>query len=672
MSKPLKTCDLALRNGHQSSPASRMRTEDMLPIAETIDWVGYWAVEVWGATFDCPMRFLDEDPWERIRRLDKPMMLLRGQNVIGCHHRPDDVLEHSIFHAHKAGIDVFRIFDALNDVRNMGRAMEVVKREGGHFPASICYTIGPPYRIDYFVDVAGRLAEMGADSICIKDMAGLINPYAAYELVGRLKSELELAIHLHSHSASGMATTAMLKAVEARVDIVDTAISALSLTTSYPPTESIVTMLRGRERDTGLDLAQLADIAGYFGRIRRKYASFESGMLGVDVRVLQFQIPGGMLSNLVSQLRHQGAEGKYEAVLDKVPRLRSDLGYPLLVTPSSQLFGTQATLNVVLGERYKVIPGEVRQYVRGYHGRPPAPINPEVKRMAIGNEEPVDCRPADLVPSGMERAREEVTSFLFSQTPSEEVVLSYALFPEIAKPFLERQARGRNGNEPLVAAVAGLLLERAARAREKAEKERARTGVVASPWRVGWRARGGRWTDAGSRGPIMAAAEEFTITLDGVDCPVVAEHEKIIVDGRPFAVSIDENGTVLVDGIAYEFTLEGDEVRTGEESYSLNVSGLSPERSAAVGGLDAIPVADVEVSAGAVIAIMPGKITWVTVKEGDKVTDSEPVCVLEAMKMENELRVEGDGVVTAVQVKPGDDVEKDELLIEFERSGGKE
>jgi len=501
MSDQVKICDLMLRDGHQSLLATRMRTDDMLPIAEAIDEVGYWAVEMWGgATFDSAMRFLDENPWDRVRRLKERMprtpfmMLLRGQNVVGYHHYPDDVLESFIVHACKTGIDVFRIFDALNDVRNMRRAMEVVKREGGHVQASICYTIGPPYSIDYFVDLAGRLAEMGADTICIKDMAGLISPYAAYELVSRLKEELTLPIHLHSHSTSGMATTALLKAIEAGVDIIDTAISALSLTTSHPPTESVVAMLRGRERSTGLDLDLLADIASYFNKIRRKYESFESGIAGVDVRVLQFQIPGGMLSNLVSQLREQGAEEKYEAVLDEVPRVRADLGYPPLVTPSSQIVGTQATLNVVLEERYKVIPEEVRQYVRGYYGRPPAPIDPEVRRMAIGDEEPIDCRPADLIPPGMDEARQEVASFLDVETPSEEDVISYALFPQVAKPFLERRLRGGNGNEPIVAAVAGLLLERAERARRRAEKERAGAGNGQSAWKVGWRPGSGRWT----------------------------------------------------------------------------------------------------------------------------------------------------------------------------------
>jgi len=493
MTNPLKICDLMLRDGHQSLLATRMRTDDMLPIAAKIDQVGYWAVEMWGgATFDSAMRFLDENPWDRIRRLKARMphtpfmMLLRGQNVVGYKHYPDDVVERFIVHAHANGIDVFRIFDALNDVRNMRQAMEVARREGAHVQAAISYTIGPPYSIDYFVNLSRQLADMGADSICIKDMAGLISPYAAYELVGRLKAELDLPIHLHSHSTSGMATAAHLKAVEAGVDIVDTAISSLALTTSHPPTESIVAILQGTERDTGLNLDLLAEITAYFARVRRKYARFESGMFGVDVNVLQYQIPGGMLSNLVSQLRTQHAEDRYDAVLAEVPRVRAELGYPPLVTPSSQIVGTQATLNVVLGERYKIIPEEVRQYVRGYYGRPPAPVDPEVKRLAIGDEEPIDCRPADLIPPGMEKARQEIGDLAHS----EEDVLSYALFPQVARPFLERRARGGAGKESVVAAIAGLLLKRL-------EKQAAAQAVPAGPavslWKVAWRPGAGRW-----------------------------------------------------------------------------------------------------------------------------------------------------------------------------------
>ncbi len=492
MTSPLKICDVTLRDGHQSLLATRMRTDDMLPIAEKMNQVGFWAVEMWGgATFDSAMRFLDEDPWERVRTLKALMphtpfmMLLRGQNVVGYKHYPDDVLERFIIRAHANGIDVFRIFDALNDVRNMQKAIEAVKRDKAHAQATISYTIGPPYSLDYFVNLGRQLAEMGADSLCIKDMAGLLTPYATYELVSRLKSDLGLPIHVHSHATSGMATAVLLKAIEAGVDIVDTAISSLSLMTSHSPTESIVAMLQGTERDPGLNLDLLAEIAAYFAKVRRRYARFESGMFGVDVQVLQYQIPGGMLSNLVSQLRTQQAEDKYEAVLAEVPRVRAELGYPPLVTPSSQIVGTQATLNVVLGERYKIVPEEVRQYVRGYYGRPPAPIDPEVKRKVIGDEEPIDCRPADLLPPGMERARQEIGDL----ARSEEDVISYALFPQIARPFLERRANGSNGKGAVAAAIAGLLLRRL----EEQAAAVQPIGPAVSPWKVAGRSGERRW-----------------------------------------------------------------------------------------------------------------------------------------------------------------------------------
>ncbi len=492
--KPVRICDTILRDAHQSLLATRMRTDDMLPVAEKLDRVGYWSVEMWGgATFDSAMRFLNEDPWERIRKLKAKMpntpfqMLLRGQNVVGYKHYPDDVLERFVVKAHENGIDIFRIFDALNDVRNMQKAMEFVKREGGHVQAAISYTISPVHSIDSFVQMAHVLEDLGADTICIKDMAGLLSPYVAYELVSRLKAEIKVPIQLHTHYTSGMAMGTVLKAIEAGVDIVDTAISSLALVTSQPPTETLVRILQESPRDTGLDLNLLAEISQYFAEVRKKYAAFESGMTGVDVNVLQFQIPGGMLSNLVSQLREQGAEGRYAEVLAEVPRVRAELGYPPLVTPSSQIVGTQATLNVILGERYKVIPAEVKNYVRGYYGRPPAPIDPEVKKKAIGDEDPIDCRPADLIPPGMEQARAEIGDL----AQSEEDVISYALFPQVARPFLERRAKGGGAREAVVAAVAALIIrQQESKAARAAEKK----GLSISPWKVAWRPRAGRWT----------------------------------------------------------------------------------------------------------------------------------------------------------------------------------
>ena len=468
--KPVRITDTILRDAHQSLLATRMRTEDMLPIAEKLDRVGYHSVEMWGgATFDSCLRFLNEDPWERIRLLKARMphtpfqMLLRGQNIVGYHHYPDDIVERFIVRARANGIDIFRIFDALNDVRNMAWAMEVAKREGGHVQASICYTISPVHTIESYVEMAKTLADMGADSICIKDMAGLLDPYTAYELVKRLKEAIALPIQLHTHCTSGMGTATLLKAVEAGVDIVDTAISSLALGTSQPPTETVVSMLAGTPRDTGLDLELLSEIAAYFAEVRARYAQFESG-IGVDVNVLKFQIPGGMLSNLMAQLREQGAEHRYREVLDEVPRVRRELGYPPLVTPTSQLVGAQAVFNVLLGERYKVIPQEVKDYIRGFYGRPPAPIDPEVRKRAIGDEEPIDCRPADLIPPGYEKAAAEIGDL----ARSEEDVLSYALFPQVARDFLRRRRE-----------------EEAKRA--KAVKRKPRTKIP-SPWRMA-----GRW-----------------------------------------------------------------------------------------------------------------------------------------------------------------------------------
>ena len=484
---PVKICDTLLRDAHQSLLATRMRTQDMLEVASRMDKIGYWSVEMWGgATFDSAMRFLGEDPWERIRVLRKAMpntrfqMLLRGQNIVGYKHYPDDILEHFVAAAKRNGIDVFRIFDALNDIRNMEPAMRFVKREGGHVQAAISYTTSPVHDIPAFVRFGRELADRGADSIAIKDMAGLITPYAAYELVEALKKQVGLPVQLHTHYTSGMGTAALLKAVEAGVDVIDTAISSLSLSTSQPPTETLVACLRGTERDTMLDLNALADISRTVAEIRKKYVSFEAGISAVDINVLQFQVPGGMLSNLVSQLREQGAMDRYYDVLEEVPRVRAELGYPPLVTPSSQIVGTQATLNVIMGERYKVIPEEVKQYVRGFYGKPPAPIDPEVQRKAIGDEEPITCRPADLLSPGWENAKAEIGDL----AKSEEDVLSYALFPQIARPFLERRARSLGGKEEFAAAIAAMLFQQTDAKNNNRGKPMAAAVVSTSPWKL--------------------------------------------------------------------------------------------------------------------------------------------------------------------------------------------
>ncbi|TDA69833.1 MAG: oxaloacetate decarboxylase subunit alpha [Clostridia bacterium] len=442
----LAITDTTLRDAHQSLLATRMRTEDMLPIAEKMDAAGFHSLEVWGgATFDTCMRFLNEDPWERLRTLrrhfrqTKLQMLLRGQNLVGYKHYADDVVEAFVTRARENGIDIFRIFDALNDERNMAKPMEVAKKVGGRVQATLSYTISPVHNIAHYVTKAKTLVDMGADSICIKDMAGIITPTAAYELVKRIKDDLHIMVQLHCHYTSGMASMAYLKAIEAGVDVVDTAISSMAMSTSQPPTESLVAALQGTPYDTGLDLELLSEIAQYFQQVRKKYAQFDLAAGTVDVNVLRYQIPGGMISNFISQLSQQNALDKLPEVLEEVPRVREDLGYPPLVTPTSQIVGSQAVLNVLAGERYKMVSNEVKAYVRGLYGQPPAPVKEDVRRKIIGDEEPITCRPAGLLEPQLPEAKKAIAAYL----ESEEDVLSYALFPAVAEKFLEERMAGK-------------------------------------------------------------------------------------------------------------------------------------------------------------------------------------------------------------------------------------
>ena len=446
-SNPVRITDTILRDAHQSLLATRMSTGDMLPIAEKLERVGYYSLEMWGgATFDSAMRFLGEDPWERLRILreriptTKLQMLLRSQNILGYRHYPDDILDKFAELSVKNGMNVFRIFDALNDTRNMEAAMRAVKRHGGEVQGAICYTLSPVHNNDVFVEMAKELKELGADTICIKDMAALCAPFDTYTLVKRLKEEVGLPVQFHTHETAGFGMAALLKAAEAGVDIVDTAISSIGGGTAQPPTEPFVAMMQGTERDTGLDLTLLADIASYFKNVRSQHLSrFETGLTTADIRVLLYQVPGGMLSNLVNQLREQNALNRYEDVLLELPRVREDLGYPPLVTPTSQMVGTQAVMNVLTGERYKIILQEVRDYCRGMYGRPPAEINPEVFEKAVGDKEPIGVRPADLIEPGWEKAKEEIGDL----AQSEEDVMSYAIFPREARDFLELRRAGK-------------------------------------------------------------------------------------------------------------------------------------------------------------------------------------------------------------------------------------
>jgi oxaloacetate decarboxylase alpha subunit len=443
--RPVRITDTTLRDGHQSLLATRMRLEDMLPIIDKMDRVGFHSFEVWGgATFDSCLRFLGEDPWERLRALRRAFknsrlqMLLRGQNLVGYRHYPDDVVEAFVRKAVSNGLDIIRIFDALNDTRNMRKAIEVTKEAGAHVQATVVYTTSPIHTVDHFVEVARELAAMGADSICVKDMAGILDPYTAYTLVGRLKAEVGLPVQVHTHYTSGMASMALLKAVEAGADVIDTAISSLALGTSQPACETMVAALKGTPYDTGLDLSLLGEIAEYFREVRKKYAEFDVAPPGVDTNVLRYQIPGGMISNFISQLSQQNALHRLGEVLDEVPRVREDLGYPPLVTPSSQIVGAQAVLNVLAGERYKLVTNEVKAYLRGLYGRPPGPINEEVRRKIIGAERVVEGRPADELEPGLPEARRLAAPYL----EQEEDVISVALFPQVALKFLqERMAR---------------------------------------------------------------------------------------------------------------------------------------------------------------------------------------------------------------------------------------
>ena len=441
--KPVKIVETVLRDAHQSLLATRMTTEQMLPIVDKMDRVGYYAVECWGgATFDACLRFLKEDPWDRLRKLrdgfknTKLQMLFRGQNILGYNHYADDVVEYFVQKSISNGIDIIRIFDCLNDLRNLQTAVKACNKEKGHAQVALSYTLGDAYTLDYWKEIAKRIEDMGADSICIKDMAGLLTPYAAQELVTALKESTHLPIDLHTHYTSGVASMTYLKAVEAGCDIIDTAMSPLALGTSQPATEVMVETFRGTPYDTGLDQQLLADICEYFTPIREQ--ALKSGLLnpkvlGVNIKTLQYQVPGGMLSNLLSQLKEAKQESKFTEVLEEVPRVRKDFGEPPLVTPSSQIVGTQAVLNVISGERYKMVTKESKKILMGEFGQTVKPFNPEVQKKVIGDETPITCRPADLIPPQLPQFEKECAQW----KQQDEDVLSYALFPAVAKEFFQ-------------------------------------------------------------------------------------------------------------------------------------------------------------------------------------------------------------------------------------------
>lgn len=594
--KKLAITDVVLRDAHQSLFATRMRLDDMLPIADKLDQVGFWSLETWGgATFDACIRYLGEDPWERLRALKAAMpntpmqMLFRAQNILGYRHYADDVVRKFVDRAAENGMDVFRIFDAMNDLRNFETAVKATIDAGKHAQGAMSYTVSPVHDLDYWVNMSKGLEDMGCHSICIKDMAGLLNPYICYELVTRLKEMVSVPIAMHSHATTGMSTTTNIKAAEAGIDMVDTSISSMSMTYGHSATESIVAIMQGTERDTGLSLTLLEEIAAYFREVRKKYAKFEGSLKGVDSRILVAQVPGGMLTNMENQLREQGAADRIDAVLEEIPRVREDLGYIPLVTPTSQIVGTQAVLNVLTGERYKNISKETAGVLRGEYGATPAPVDPELQRRVLSDdEEAITCRPADLLNNEMEKLTDEFSRLAKEKgirVADAEVddVLTYALFPQVGLKFLQ------NRDNP----------------------------------------------DAFEPAP----------TAEKVSSPVPTRAPKAVKpNGAPEAY------TVTVEGVAYNVTVaEGGEVK----SVAPAVAAPDP---------DAAPTAPAA-EADNVPAPLTGNIFKINVAPGQKVKSGDSIIVLEAMKMETDVRVPRDGMVQAVFVKESDAVQVGDALV---------
>ena len=603
--------DVALRDGHQSLLATRMRTEDMLEVADRLDAVGFWSLEVWGgATFDTCLRFLKEDPWERLRALKRVMrrtrlqMLLRGQNLVGYRHYPDDVVGAFVERAAANGVDVFRIFDALNDIRNMEASVAAVRRVNKHVEASLCYTTSPVHSLGRFIEMAKRLEDLGTDTLCIKDMAGLLAPMDAYKLVKGLKAAVRMPIHLHSHYTSGMASTSALMAILGGLDMLDTALSPLSGGTSHPPTESFVALLRDTPYDTRLDLKTLPPIADVLRNARKKYHQFESDFAGVDSEILISQIPGGMLSNLAAQLAEQNALDKIKAVLEEVPHVRKDFGYPPLVTPTSQIVGSQATLNVLTGERYKVVTTETRNYLKGLYGKPPGDVDGTIRKKALGGEGVIEGRPADLLEPELPKAAREIAD----KTQNPDDILSYALFPNVAAGFFDERARGELNPEPL------------------APRE--------------------------SKGPAVAhelklAPLEFNVTVHGESYHIKVTGSGRKTDGKkPYYIKVNDR----LEEVHLEPLVE---VLTGAPEAP-EVGGAQTSRRPKPKG------------PGDVATSMPGKVIKVLVAQGQAVKKGDLALIVEAMKMESQVLAPIAGTVKTLYVTEGDDVKTDETLLVVE------
>lgn len=589
MSKPLALTDVVLRDAHQSILATRLRTEDMLPIAPLLDKVGFWSLESWGgATFDSCIRYLGEDPWERIRELKKVMpntpqqMLLRGQNLLGYRHYADDLVHKFVERAHTNGVDVFRIFDAMNDVRNLETAVKSVVEVGGHAQGTISYTTSPVHNLATWVDMAKRLEDMGCHSICIKDMAGLLKPFDAFDMISQIKSQTDLMVSMHCHATTGLSSATYLKAIEAGIDVLDTAISSMSQTYGHSATETLVAMVEGTDRATGYDMALLEEIAAYFRDVRKKYAQFEGELKGIDSRILRAQVPGGMLTNLESQLKEQGAADKLDLVLEEIPKVREDLGFLPLVTPTSQIVGTQAVINVLTGERYKSLTKETEGVLKGEYGTTPAPVNQELQAKVLNGAEAITCRPADLLSPELDRLTQELKDKaaedgLVLATELSEDVLTYALFPQIGLKFI------KNRNNP----------------------------------------------DAFEPKPVLAPKVEIDNTASEPRGP---ETYTVNVQGQSFVVEVSSGGDI------------------GKISSAENVVPFTPP---------ATPQA--AVTQGNVVkfemkAPLSGNIFKVNVSPGDTVREGDVVIILEAMKMETEIRAEVDGVISKIWVKEGDSV----------------
>lgn len=606
--------DVILRDAHQSLIATRMRTEDMLPACPDLDAVGYWSLEAWGgATFDACLRFLKEDPWERLRMLKAALprtrlqMLLRGQNLLGYRHYSDDVVQAFVARAAANGVDVFRIFDAMNDMRNLRVAIEAVLAHGKHAEGTICYTTSPAHSIPGFVQMARELEQMGCQTIAIKDMAGLLTPTKTASLVKALVKAVKVPLHLHSHSTSGLAAMCHWKAIESGCYLIDTALSAFGDGTSHPPTESLVVALRGTPHDTGLDIDRLERVNAYFREIRKRYHQFESDHTGVDSRVHVNQVPGGMISNLANQLKEQGALDRMDEVLLEIPRVRADLGYPPLVTPTSQIVGTQAVFNVLTGQRYKNITNEVKLYLQGRYGTPPGKVDEQVRRLAIGNQQVITYRPADDIKPEMDRLRAEIGAL----AKSEEDVLTYAMFPEVGRLFLEERAAGTLTPEELLP------------------------------------------PQEAQSAPCYLAPTDFNVTMHGETYNIKirgAGHKN--EERRPFYV--------YVDGMPEEIMVETMEIVPTE--------GTTEARPAAIERGDAVPKDSRRPKArkaGDVTSAMPGTVVDVLVTVGQVLKAGDPVLVIEAMKMENEVPAPVKGTVKAVHVRKGDSVNPDEALVEI-------